>query len=248
MYRVKNIFKLCRSFLSVGFLLSAIVLVMAATALRPGMAALSGYYRKQPVAIRRPLKQFNVSGLSSFRESWRFTSVDQPAEELGTEEFVYLNLTKKTGGAEPVLANLFVSYYSNPQDKVPHTPDVCYPGQGAVAKKMEAIMLDTPQLAPRYPQVPGRFIIFQWPERSEVVIYCFCAEGNFRDNREQVRWIIGMPGNRRTYFSLIKVGVFYPLNGDSAQAVEVCKTLLRETLAVLLSEHFPDKEQLKLRR
>ena len=39
---------------------------------------------------------------------------------------------------------------------------------------------------------------------EQIVLFCFCVEGEFRCNRESVRWLIDKPGNHYTYFSKIE--------------------------------------------
>ncbi len=240
----KNIIGAIRSLLSFRFLLSALILVLAANVLRPGMQTLNKRYMKKPIAIRRPLKEFDVSRLPSFQNDWTSSVVQSHDlfEDIGTDEYTMIVFKKEF--QQPAL---YVTYYSNPKDKVPHTPDVCHRQSGAVVREMRNIKLDTPELAPEYPQVQARLVILQRSDYGQAVIYCFCVEGKLRYSREQVRWIIGKPGNHYTYFSKIEATSDYPIHGDEGEAIETCKTLLREALLILLAEHFPDKKQLKAR-
>lgn len=247
MATIKTTGGFARSFFSVPFILCAVSLSTAALALRPAMLALSRYYAKEPIPIRRPLAEFDVSALPTFETGWQFVRHPQPTDSLGTTEYAYIGIKRTQPAKTPSSADLVIAYYSNPQDKVPHVPDVCYRGQGAQIKKMTRISLEASTPAGRTIPFDARFMIFQWPGYNEVVMYCFCAEGHLRYSREQVRWIIGKPGNRRTYFSQIKAGVFYPLGGAPDQAVELCEKLLCEATSVLLAEYFPQKEQLKRR-
>jgi hypothetical protein len=234
-----------RSLLSARFLLATFVLVFAATGLRPGMRALAEYYEKESIAPRRPLKEFEVSSLPSFRDGWEFTT-DTISEATGTDEFVFTYL--KRNGEEPYVANLFVTYYSEPRDKVPHSPDVCYRQGGAVIKKMTTIMVDTPQLAPEHPQTEVNMLILQMAEGHEqIVLFCFCVEGEFTCKRDAARWLIGKPGNRYTYFSKIETASSYVPGEDQTKAVDSCKKLFGEALGVLVAEYFPRKEYLKSR-
>lgn len=247
MYEDRNTVSVGRSLLSARFLLLVIILVLAAVGLRPGMLALAKRYEKEPIAIRRPLKEFDISHLPSFRDGWKFARRKAPIEDLGTDEYVQIAFTKENPSEDLLYAMLFVTYYSDPRDKVPHTPEVCNRQAGNIVKKMTTITIDTPELAPEHPQIKANLLILQRPRDNSADIYLFCVEGEFRRSREQVRWIIGKPGNRHVYFSKIEVAAAYPTGGDPTQAIEVCKKLLREALPILLAEHFPDKEQLKRR-
>jgi len=232
-----------RSLLSARFLLALLILVFAATGLRPGMRALAGYYEKESIAPRRPLKEFEVSSLPSFREGWEFWH-DTVSEDTGTDEFIFTYLKRDIAGERPYVANLFVTYYSGPRDKVPHSPDVCYRQGGAVVKRMTTIMVDTPQLAPEYPQTKANLLVLRMPDGAEqVVLFCFCVEGELRCNRESARWLIGKPGNRYTYFSKIETAS----SGGSDKSIELCKKLFSESLQVLMAQYFPRKEDIKRR-
>ena len=234
-----------RYLLSVKFLLSVLILVLAAVGLWPGVQALSKHYMKESIAIRRPLKEFDISRLPSFQNGWELTWHDVPVEEVGTEQSVHVTFTKKESGKEPQSAELFVTYYSNPRDKIPHTPDVCGRQEGGIIKKLTTITLDTPELAPEHPKIKASLVIFQWPKVNLIIIYCFCAEGEFPHTRNHARWVIAKPGNYRTYFSKIEARA--TIGHNQAEALETGKTLLREALSVLWTEHFPHKEQLKRR-
>jgi hypothetical protein len=206
--------------------------------------ALDKYYLKKSIEIRRPLLEFDISRLPSFQEGWS-SSVSQAyesPEDVGTDECVIIKFEK--GFKETAL---FVTYYSNPKDKVPHTPDVCYRQAGAIVRYMRNITLDTPELAPEYPQIKARLVALRMPSYDQIVLFCFCVEGELRYSREQVRWVIGKPGNHHTYFSKIETTSFHTIGSNEEESIELCKTLLREALPVLLTEHFPDKKQLKAR-
>lgn len=234
-----------RPLLSARFLLAVLILVFAATGLRPGMRALAEYYEKESIAPRRPLEEFDVSKLPSFRDGWEFRR-DDMTEGAETDEFVFTYLKRK--GTDAYIANLFVTYYSDPRDKVPHSPDVCYRQGGAVVKKMTTIMLDTPQLAPAHRQTEANLLLLQMPEGHEqVLLFCFCVEGSFTSKRDTARWIIGKPGNHYTYFSKIETTSSYTSGGNPSEALSLCKKLFSEALGALAKEYFPRSEDLKRR-
>jgi len=234
-----------RSLLSVRFLLAQLILAAAAAGLRPGLQALAQRYEKEPVAIRRPLREFDVACLPSFRDSWEYTHYHGPAEELGTDEFVHILFTKKQPPQQPRHAELFVTYYADPREKVPHTPEVCSRQAGAVVTEIDTITIETPQLAPRCPRIKARLIILREQTYNLLEVYFFCVEDLFRHTRNQVRWVIGKPGHRGTYFCKIDVAEKFALDGDPTQALETCKTLIREALPVLMAQYFPLENQIK---
>jgi len=236
----RNIISVVRSLLSAGFIFSAAVLGIAAVGLRPGVKALSEYYAKEPIEVRRPLKEFDISCLPSFESGWVSSNI--PPDEIETDEYAIIRFIREQG--EPREVVLFVTYYSDPRSKVPHTPDVCYRQGGAVVKEMKNITIDIPELA-RCPKVKARLLLLQQRTYNQVVIFCFYADGQFKHSREQVRWMMGKPGNRYVYFSKIETVSSYPIDGSPGPAIDICKRLFREAVSILISEHFPTKEQLK---
>ncbi len=230
---------------SVSFLLAVLILGVGALGIEPAMQVISRHYAKRPIPINRPFADFDISLLPTFAAGWNAKHIDQPDEELGTSEYMFVEFTRRVTDSRPEQVKLFASYYSDPKDKVPHTPDVCYPPQGAVVVKMGPIELDVPGVPSGHDRIPLRHIEFKWPERNEVVMYCFCVEGRIRYDREQVRWIMGKPGNKHTYFGLIMVGADFPHGSSATAAEERCRTLLREALPILLRDHYPAREQVE---
>ncbi len=236
-----------KSFISIRFLSAIVILASAAIWVRPAVQNLAVYYGKKPIAIRRPLKDFDLSRLPSFKTGWNYKWLTAPVEDVGTDESVLVMLTNKKYNPELIYARLFVTYYCNPEDKVPHTPDVCARQSGAIVRKMSTIMLDIPQLAQDYPPIKARLLFLEMPQYNMVFIYVFCVEGQFKYTRGQVRWVMATPGNRHGYFSKIEATVYYPSYGDPAEFIPLCKSLICEAIPVLVKEHFPSNEQLKRR-
>ncbi|MBN2137493.1 MAG: hypothetical protein JW720_06785 [Sedimentisphaerales bacterium] len=230
-----------RGFLSVGFLLSAGVLGVASIALRPGMRALSVYYRKESIAIRKPLSEFDISRLPSFKNGW--VRSDIPPDDIETDEYAIIRLSAEQKTTIPREVVLFVTYYSDPNSKVPHTPDVCSRQGGAILRDMRSITIDIPVLLRS--TVKARLLLAQYQGYDEAIIFCFYADGRFRNSREQVRWDIGMPGNRHVYFSKIETVARYPTDESPDAAIELCKKLFAEAAPVLISDHFPTPEQVR---
>jgi len=228
-----------------GFVAALLILTVGALAIEPVMRTISKHYAKRSIPINKPFGEFDVSKLPTFGQGWKIGYIDQPDEELGTSEYMFIEFTRRLPDSQSEQVKLFASYYSDPKDKVPHTPDVCYPPQGAVITRMTPIELDIPDLPAEYGRVSLRYIEFKWPKRNEVVMYCFCVEGEIRYDREQVRWIMGKPGNRHTYFGQIMVGADYSHGSSPMAAAERCTSVLNEALPILLKDHYPAREQLR---
>lgn len=232
------------SLLSVPFVFSAIILVLAAVGLRPGLQALAAYYAKESIAINRPLQEFDMSRLPGFRTGWEFKS-EEITDDIETEEYLLLKMNRESYGNEVESAILFVTYYSNPGDKIPHSPDVCNRQAGAIIKKLSPVTIDIPELAPEYSKVEASLLLLQKEQREEVIIYTFFAEGQFCSSRNRARWVISKPGNRHVYFSKIEAIVPFPIGGDPQYAIELCEELLTQAIPILVKEYFPTRQQIK---
>jgi hypothetical protein len=113
MSRSGNSASLSKSLVSAGFLFSAAVLGVAAVALRPGVEALSKHYAKEPIPVRKPLSEFDTARLPSFAAGW--AREDIPPEEIETNEFAIIRLTRRQIAEGPKEVVLFVTYYSDPK-------------------------------------------------------------------------------------------------------------------------------------
>ena len=234
-----------RSLWSPLFVISWLALLAAALGLRPAMHAFDEHYRKEPAPIRRPLRDFDVSRLSSFEHSPDADPPIMTREDVGTDEYVWFDLQEKDPQGRKLPASLFVTYYNDPKDKVAHTPEVCYRQEGTVVTEMTTITLDTPGLGPEVPQIEARLLHLQQPKSLAVLIYVFYVNGQFCHDREQVRWTLASPGDRYVYYSKIEVLSDFLPDADPAPELARCKKLMNEALPVLIEDHYPTGESLK---
>jgi len=223
---------------------TVVLLLFVAILLRPCLAALERHYRKQSIALRKPLEAFDPERLPSFQEAppgGTFPIAPASDEALGTRHLLQLSLKERNGRG---LAALTVAYYSAPQDKVPHTPDVCYRQAGTVVENLRTITIATPKLAPDSPQIQARAMTVVQDRVSGVLVYLFVANGNIVPGRNQVRWVVARPGARHVYFSKVEVMASIDTAGGSEGALARCEAVLREVLPILIAEHYPRKEDL----
>ncbi|GJM24512.1 MAG: hypothetical protein DHS20C16_09270 [Phycisphaerae bacterium] len=136
----------------------------------------------------------------------------------------------------------FVSYYSNPRDKVPHTPEVCYRQGGAIINSSSTILISIPNLNSGAEEIEARVLNLEQDGHRGVLTYFFCANGEFYTDREQVRWSMGNLSSHYAFFAKIEVVVW--LDDDSSAGLPVCRKLLTEALPVLVGEHFPSADDL----
>lgn len=228
------------------FVACALVIAAAAIGLRPATTALGDRYRKETIALRRPLNQFTAACLPSFRKAKRADS-QRSRRDPEREDFVWVYVREEGRYRPPRRADLLLTYYSDPGDKVPHTPEVCYRQSGVEVTDISTVTVETPGLAPEHPQITARLLHLKQPVGQSVVLYVFCVNGEFCYDRERVRWIIARPGDRYIYFGKVEAVADCPSGPNTHAAVERCKKLLREALPVLVNEYYPDTAQLKRR-
>ncbi len=237
------------AFLSPPFVACALMLGGAAAGLQPAVRALVRHYSKQPISLRRPLDEFDAARLASFRvvaDGAFFDTVI--SDDVGTDDTLLVELEKKgaaTEGRRELDTLLFVTYYNDPRDTVPHTPEVCYRQGGATVNAITSVYLDVDGIDPTGPKrIKARLLDLEQAGMREVLVYVFCSNGRFYDDRLWVRMALGMPGDGYTYFSKIEVLTAYPPGESFADAAERCKLLLREALPIL-TEHFPANDDLR---
>ncbi len=248
-----------RSFLSMPFVLCGVLLLAAAAGLRPVVTGLTEGLSKETIALRRPLDELDPSGLPSFRLVPDGGFFPKPVSSyIGTDGFVSRTFELKSATEvrrdRDVL--VFVTYYSNPRDTVPHTPEVCYRQAGAVVNSVRRIPVDTPGLGPQHARIEaalldvtpimrnqqGEYVAEDW---RQALIYTFVCGGEFYPGREQVRVAIGLPGDRYSYFSKVEVSSACAPGEDFDEAVQRCRQMLREAMPLLIADHYPTKEDLR---
>jgi hypothetical protein len=236
-----------RRFFSPVFVVCSLLLLLAAIGVPPAAAYLTDRYTKLPIELRRPLSEFDGSGLASFRWRPELESTPIESEELGTEDwltetFTVIDGSGAFGGDQNVV--LFVSYYSDPRDTVPHTPEVCYTLGGAEVRSIVPTTFQIPLPNGETAEVTAKLLDIQTTDTRQVLVYFFYSNGRYYTDREQVRFALGWPGDKYTYFS--KVEAFTACRNDEFEAAaEHCRQLIRETMPILLRDHYPRPEDLK---
>jgi hypothetical protein len=237
-----------RRLLSPLFVVTAVVLAIAAAGLHPALAALVDYFGKEPIPLRKKFDLFNHRAVDSFRMApglAGFVPISKD-DEIGTDDWFEMAFRER-GDSSDDSGNtlLFVTYYSDPRDTIPHTPEVCYRQGGATVDSISTVTVETPLLGPDTPQIQARLLEISWLGRRRAIVYVMVCEDEIYHDRERTRLAIGLPGNKHTYFS--KVEVVGPVIGDASydEVVERCKRLLAEVLPVLQRDHYPLGEDLQ---
>lgn len=232
------------------FIVSAALLIVAIIGIQPTIAALTRHYSKLEVEIRKPIEQFDDSKLPSFRRKAIAAAIEQymAASDVGTDEWIHRRYEEKDAapGLELALedAATLITYYSDPRDQIPHTPEVCYRQDGTVVHSIKTINVEVPNLPEGKRTIRCRLLDMEQPAGRIALIYVFCCEGEYYDDRETARLAIAMPGNKYTYFAKIESIVAMRDIKDFDLAVERAKRLMAEILPVLANDHLPTKEQI----
>ena len=239
-----------RKFISMKFAIGFILLIILAIGLKPLLAYLNEYYSKMPIELRKTLELFDSSKMPSFTENtedshYNFLEGDVGTDNLTTRAYQY-------SGNDPKLINkqaaLIVTYYSDPHDTVPHTPDVCYRQAGMTVSNVRKIEFshDHMEGGPRNIEAMAMDVNSSEKEKR-VVIYLFYSNSRIYSDRESTRIAINWPGDKYTYFSKIEAVSEYINSKERTTSLEICKKLISEALVILAEDHFPTKEQVQRR-
>jgi len=227
---------------------TALILLVAAVALDPAMTALDIHFRKTSILPRVSLSAFDAATLPSFKSAPKESPFldPHPDDDAGTRDHVLQRLQERDANGTDGQVILFVTYYSDPNDQVPHTPEVCYRQIGGVVRAIGSRTVELGQ--GDWPKrVEVRTVIVEQELANAAIAYVFCANGRFYTRRNEVRLALGWPGDKRVYFSKIEaVSRFERDEQPDLAMARACK-LLSEVLPALLTRHFPRQADLKHR-
>lgn len=233
-----------------GFLACAALLATFAIAFQ-GLAGYMGFeFNKLPIYLQNPLDQLDTQKLGPYELLGAHQIKPEILDSLGTDMYIqwYLKDTRHQGPPRPQdVVQLFVTYYTDQPDQVPHVPEECYVGGGGY-QVLRSRLIDIPiRYRGERISVPFQVIEFQSPSyfggHPRVVMYTFHTNGQFCATRMCVRQSLADATVPYAYFSKIEV----TLGNNEAlperdQAVEAGTRFLQVVLPVLLEEHWPDWE------
>ena len=230
---------------SLRFIVVAVLLMVAARYMRPALGVFERHFSKEPIALNKSLDDFDASRLETFRPVPGKSTLGLSPGDLETEDFIAPVFEPLTGGAEAKKRNqamLFVSYYSDPRERISHTSEVCYRQSGAVVERIVIIPVVIPALGQT---IEARLLDINQHGDRKALLYVLVCNGKVYHDRETVRFVIGWPGDKYTYFS--KVEATKRIHSDQTweETVELLKNLMRESLPILMEDHYPTREQVK---
>lgn len=227
----------------------AVILAAMATTGTRWAESMAARFGKQPAYLRHPLDRFDESLLAGFTPM----EVDPAAKkslresDVGTDAVLYRWMRPR---GEPAIGQddgrleLFVTYYSNPRDQIPHTPEVCARQAGATVLRIGRESLTLTGGDGTSKTVELTLVMTELSGTEIVTLYCFCCEGRFHPDRESTRLCLAMPGNARTYFAKIEATARCTAGRDASSATSLLLRLLAEAIPILEREHLPTDDQL----
>ncbi len=228
------------------FLVAAFVLLLLAVGLQPVAEAAGDWLRKWPVPIREALRQFDRTSLAGFRFVEDIGAGN--AEAADTGEYIEWRFIPVAADLASVgVAYLNVYYYTEDGSgktlRIPHTPEVCYRQSGHQVAAMGTVDIPTPGFGPARPSIGARYVRMSHPtevlNKDICVVYLFCVNGEFYDDREKARIHLALPWMRAVYFSKIECTVLVPDPGRLDASLDAARRLLGDALPELVQRHFP---------
>ncbi len=197
---------------------------------------------KKPLPLRVPLNDLDRAALAPFRfEASRSMSHDI-VQELGTDQYIYWILSDpEARRGKDGRVSVFVTYYTDIQDQVPHVPEECY-FQGAFTPGDNDTL--TMRLDKLEREIQIRRLSFYAPKQTSkqsVVYYTICVNGDFYASRTPVRFRMGDRKETHLYYSKIEICFQGKRNQDVANLDERARLVMDRVIAELVNTHWPLK-------
>lgn len=249
-----------------GFVVTIVVLAVAALGLNAAVVALQLHFKKLPVPPARALEE-----LPSTLGPWVQVSKDEPLahdfqDALGTERYVFRyyvdsrrvsksqlaefegkttqergELLEKIQRRDPqAVINCAVTYYTGMADTVAHIPDRCYTADGYQPSQYETVEWDVKGAKTTDGKLPVRFINFEdQTMRGRVprsVAYVFQVNGRYDSDPIGVRISLQDLRNRYGYYAKIEL---MTILSDRAASAQVMTDFLSSSLPEI-EKSWPD--------
>lgn len=242
---------------SARFAVCLAILVVSALGLQSALSLLNYHTRKEPVALKKPLKLADWERMAP-RYGLADIQPREPSEEtinsLGTREFFNWRLIDKTLKPDDpaAVADVFVSYYTGSPDLVPHVPTECMVAGGYdLVRDEDAAPLTVPHSGAPGDRVAVHLSVFEAPRvnnplnegsRSGVTVaYFFHSNGAYCSSKYQVRAHLLNLLERYAYFAKVEVrfsSADFQSYADREQTLAALPPLLERLMPLLLQDHF----------
>jgi len=221
------------------YVLAVVVLAGSAAA----MQAIDFQIIKKPLPLRKPLIDFDRQVLKPLQRVDANILPKDVVENLGTEEYIEWSLSdpriKKTGNDR---VSLFLTYYTDVQDQVPHVPEECYYQGGSVMTGDETQAWSLSALPGE--EVAVRRLEFARPDRPDsnsLVYYTINVNGMFFADRQGARFKLKSFNETHLYYSKVEIA-FHGYSKDELEVLdERARELMDITIKEMFDEHWPPR-------
>ncbi|MHC4442451.1 MAG: exosortase-associated EpsI family protein [Planctomycetota bacterium] len=230
-----------------GFLACIIILALFTLSFKMLAAHKKIQFRKLPVKLKKPLDQLDKSKLAPYEFIKHIEIAPEVLNELGTEEYIqwaFKNTSSKKPNSPDNYIHLFITYYTDKPDQVPHVPEACYLGSGYLVKEVSNIKVPIPALGDDF-TILVKLVEFERTgllgSSKRIVMYTFNTNGQFCASPYTVRHIVGNPKTKHAYYSKLELSFG---NNDMAptkeEAIKAGTRFLQILVPVLVQNHWPD--------
>lgn len=197
---------------------------------------------KKPLPIRKPLVDMSPASLGPYDlVASRRLSVDVTGE-LGTEEYLeWVLRDRRIANESDSMVSLFLTYYTNVQDQVPHVPEECYLQGGQVSAGDASLEFHIDSLNE---DIAVRRLAFFAPkqvESKEYVYYTISVNGTFHSGRQTARWKMGDSADTHLYYSKVEIKFSDRTESEIPELDRRASDLMNSTIRVLFEDHWPPR-------
>ncbi len=223
----------------VYYILAVVLLAGSAAA----MQVIDFQVIKKPLPLQKPLIDFDRDSLKPLvRVDANILSKDVVAE-LGTEEYIEWSLSDpRVKDSSKAKVSLFLTYYTNVQDQVPHVPEECY-YQGGMIKTDDEAQSWTLSALPGEEIAVRRlgFARRDRPDANSLVYYTINVNGMFFADRQDARFKLKSFNETHLYYSKVEIA-FQGYSKDDLEVLdERARELMDITVKELFDEHWPPR-------
>ncbi len=197
---------------------------------------------KKPLPIRKPLVDMPASSLGPYElvASRRLTS--EIVGELGTDEYVEWTLRdRRIRDAADSQVLLFVTYYTDAQDQIPHVPEECQNQAGRIPLGDETLTMRMDSLGE---EISVRRLAFRPPKElktQDYIYYILCVNGTFHAGRQTARLRMAMPTETHLYYSKVEISFPGHVEADLPRLDRRAAELMDATIRELFENHWPPR-------
>lgn len=240
----------------------ALVVLLASALGMQGLAQFfAAHFQKEGLPLRKPLRALDVSKLAPEYALYPIQPKplsDELIESLGTDEYLNWRLIDTTREPQDTdrAVNLFVTYYTNQPEMVPHNPRNCQQAAGWSLETEEEMSVTIQNGQGKDVTIPVAVLGFVPPttalgqasNQKLTVLYFFYANGKYMTSGPEVKLATSNLFDRYAYYSKIELS-FTNERGNRPADRETSKAaagrFLRKFMPILWADHYPDWDSLR---